>query len=100
MSLDLLRPPLSSRDGEKCEQGPADIVVVKLVSPPLSPLHLLFVSAVVNVVASVGCKAAHRKLSLIKPALLMNRNILNRLLVSTTCHLLTLLSVVCFRTGV
>lgn len=58
----LLRPPLSSWDSEKCEESPADVVVVKLVSPPLSPLHLLFVSAVVNVVASVGSRAACRSL--------------------------------------
>lgn len=58
----LLRPSLSSWDSEKCEESPADVVVVKLVSLPLSPLHFLFVSAVVNVVASVGNRAAWRSL--------------------------------------
>lgn len=51
-----LRPPLSSGDGEECEESPADIVVVKLVSPPLSPLYFLLVSGVINVEASEGNK--------------------------------------------
>lgn len=51
-----LRPPLSSGDGEECEESPADVVVVKLVSPPLSPLHFLLVSGVINVEASEGSK--------------------------------------------
>lgn len=60
VKVDVLRPPLSSRDGEKGEESPADVVVVELVSLPLSPLHLLFVSAVVNVVASTGNRGAQR----------------------------------------
>lgn len=51
-----LRPPLSSGDGEECEESPANIVVVKLMSPPLSPLHFLLVSGVINVEASEGSK--------------------------------------------
>lgn len=51
-----LWPALSSGDGEECEESPADIVVVKLVSPPLSPLYFLLVSGVINVEASEGNK--------------------------------------------
>lgn len=52
-----LRPPLSRGDGEEGEESPADVVIVKLVSPPLPPLHLLLVSGVVNVEASEGHKS-------------------------------------------
>lgn len=52
----LLRPSLSRGNSKECEEGPADIVVVKLVSLPLSPLHLLFVSAVVDVETSAGVR--------------------------------------------
>lgn len=52
-----LRPALSRGDGEEGEESPADVVIVKLVSPPLPPLHLLLVSGVVNVEASEGHKS-------------------------------------------
>lgn len=52
----LLRPSLSRWNSKECEEGPADVVVVKLVSLPLSPLHLLFVSAVVDVETSAGVR--------------------------------------------
>lgn len=51
-----LRPPLSRGDGEEGEESPAHVVIVKLVSPPLPPLHLLLVSGVIDVEASEGHK--------------------------------------------
>ena len=45
-----LRPALSSGNSEESEQSPDHIVVVKVVSFPVSPLHLLLVLPVVNVV--------------------------------------------------
>lgn len=51
---DSLRPALSGGHGEEGEQGPDHIVVVKLVSPPVSSLHLFLVFPVVNVVTPQG----------------------------------------------
>lgn len=49
-----LRPPLSSGNSEESQQSPNDVVVVKLVSLPVSSLHLFLVLPVVNVVTPGG----------------------------------------------
>lgn len=45
---DLQRPALSGGDGEECEEGPENIVVVKLVLLPLSGLRFHSILVIVQ----------------------------------------------------
>lgn len=49
-----LRPALSGGNCEESEQSPDDVVIVKLLSLPVSSLHLLLVLPIVNVVTPGG----------------------------------------------